>query len=50
LIKKLVPEKGEVDSEGEEVEQEEEEDVRLSMDLPEETLKVNLGVPIVVVV
>jgi len=49
LIKKLVPEKGEVDSEGEEVE-EEEEDVRLSMDLPEETLKVNLGVPIVVVV
>lgn len=48
LIKKLVPEKAEVDSEGEQMEPE--EDVRLAIELPEGVLKVNLGVPIVVVV
>jgi hypothetical protein len=43
-----VPEKGDIDSEGDEIE--EVEDVRLSMDLPEGCLKVNLGIPIIVVV
>jgi hypothetical protein len=48
LIRKIVPVKEEIDSDGEEFE--EEEDVRLSMDLPEGCLKVNLGIPIIVVV
>lgn len=56
LIKKLVPEKETHDGDSssnnndDDEDEEPEEDVRLSLDLPEGCLEVNLGIPIIIAV